>query len=96
MDKILHHGLCTGEFQPEFQGTDYFCFKHKNCVNTHPEYGLAKITKVIIDDAGRIIFNLKCDSCGKIDALKTSPHLWIPITERKPTKQFFKISRKIT
>jgi len=72
---LLHHGLCTEQFEPRWIGTDYFDFWHKPCRNAE-WHGLCDITSVLIDNQGRIIFNLKCRDCGKIDALKTSPQLF--------------------
>lgn len=63
--EVLHHGLCSEEFAPSYVGTDYFEFFHKPCES------FAYIMKILIDNTGRIIFNLKCSKCGKIDALKT-------------------------
>jgi len=76
--RILHHGNCTKEFEPKYVGTDYFTFKHKPCTDKPPFYGNAQITHVLIDHQGRIIFNLKCRTCGAVDVLKTAPYLWIP------------------
>ncbi|MEM5868154.1 MAG: hypothetical protein QXG39_09595 [Candidatus Aenigmatarchaeota archaeon] len=73
---ILHHGLCSEEFEPKYVGTDYFTFFHKPCVGKPPYHGHSKITHVLIDLDGRIIFNLECRSCGFRDALKTHPYLW--------------------
>ena len=72
---MLHHGLCSEEFEPRYVGTDYFEFFHKPCINRE-WHGLADITAVLIDNQGRIIFNLKCRDCGAKDALKTSPQLF--------------------
>lgn len=64
--EILHHGLLTGQFETILSGTDYFYFWCKQC------QALAEITAVLIDNQGRIIFNLKCPKCGALDALKTA------------------------
>jgi len=73
--KLIHHGNCKGEFTPFFIGTDYFAFKHKPCDDSN-HTGFSEITAVLIDNKGRIIFNLKCTHCGKTDALKTSRKIW--------------------
>jgi hypothetical protein len=73
--KLLHHGLCSEEFSPRFIGTDYFDFYHAPCSNKD-WHGLSDVIAVLIDNQGRVIFNLKCRDCGKIDALKTSPQLF--------------------
>ena len=78
---LLHHGLCTEEFEPKHVGTDYFAFWHTPCA-TREQHGLADITAILIDNSGRIIFNLKCRDCGAKDALKTSPQLFRTREER--------------
>jgi len=77
MKVILHHGMCKNEFSPVFIGTDYFTFYHKPCTESEKWQGHAEITSVLIDNAGRVIFNLKCRSCGAVDALKTTPNLFM-------------------
>jgi hypothetical protein len=72
---LLHHGLISEEFEPRFIGSDYYNFWHKPCANKEWR-GLVDIIGVLIDNHGRVIFNLKCRDCGKIDALKTSPQLF--------------------
>jgi len=67
--RLLHHGNCSGEFKPKYIGSDYFKFYHKPCLNK-PNYGFCDIIAVLIDNQGRIVFNLKCEDCGAIDALK--------------------------
>lgn len=93
--KILHHGLCSEEFEPRFIGTDYFAFYHKPCVGEKLGEGYCKITKVLIDEHMRIIFNLECLTCGKKDALKTIPWLWrskeAKKTEKKTVDEILKI-----
>jgi hypothetical protein len=71
-NKILHHGFCTGEFEPRYQGTDYFGFYHTPCFDM-PMEGFCDIVAVLIDNYGRIIFNIRCKDCGTHDALKTTP-----------------------
>ena len=94
--KLLHHGDCTEEFEPQYTGTDYFTFRHKPCREEEKWHGHSLITAVLIDNDGRIIFNLKCRSCGKIDALKTHPFLWVrPKPNPFPHEQFFKFSPKL-
>jgi len=89
--KILHHGLCTGEYEPFYVGADYFAFFHKPCK------ALAYPEKVLVDNEGRIIFNLKCIECGKRDALKTHPYLF-RLHERPkemPLQKIFHLSPKL-
>ncbi|MEM2888943.1 MAG: hypothetical protein QXR42_05630 [Candidatus Bathyarchaeia archaeon] len=74
---IKHHGLCSGEFAPRYVGTDYFAFYHKPCKERKPWLGYSRILHVLIDNQGRIIFNLECLTCGFKDALKTHPFLWL-------------------
>jgi hypothetical protein len=94
--RLLHHGSCMGEFEPQYMGTDYFMFRHKPCVEEEKWHGHSLITAVLIDNDGRIIFNLKCRSCGKRDALKTHPSLWVHPREKPfPHEQFFKLSPKL-
>jgi len=95
--KLLHHGLCTEEFQPRFIGTDYFDFFHKPCA-TKQWHGLSDIIAVLIDNQGRVIFNLRCRDCSKIDALKTSPQLFRNKEERlgeNEVLQLFHLSPKL-
>jgi hypothetical protein len=89
---ILHHGLCKQEIIPQYVGTDYFAFNHIPCTNKEPEYGHCEIIKVLIDNDGRIIFNLKCQRCGFTDALKTSATLWVLENREKPLKEIFQLS----
>ena len=88
--KLLHHGLCIEEFEPRWIGTDYFDFFHKPCANK-PWHGLSDITAVLIDNQGRIVFNLKCRDCSKIDALKTSPQLFRSKEERLGEDELLKL-----
>ncbi|MCJ7632580.1 hypothetical protein MUP77_09345 [Candidatus Bathyarchaeota archaeon] len=86
---IIHHGDSRGEFEPKYVGTDYFGFHHKQCRAN------ARIDHVLIDNQGRIIFNLTCVSCGQRDALKTSPYLFRVSEKPKgefPYTQIFKLS----
>lgn len=96
MKKILRHGLCTEEYTPVFVGTDYFTFYHRPCIEIPPFHGHCKITAVIIDGECRIIFNLKCRSCGAVDVLKTHPQFWSSPEERdKSPVGLFYISSKL-
>jgi hypothetical protein len=70
-DEILHHGLSTGEFKPILTPTDYFVFGHEPC-KEKKNAGSCDITAVLLDNSTRVIFNLKCQDCGKIDALKVA------------------------
>ena len=79
--KILHHGLLTGEFIPRRSGTDYFYFFHKPC-SDKPNRGLCEVYAILVDNSGRVIFNLKCRDCGEVDALKTVP------SGEKPLEKF--------
>ncbi|RLI44355.1 hypothetical protein DRO69_07575 [Candidatus Bathyarchaeota archaeon] len=96
-NKLLHHGLLSYAFRPLFIGTDYFTFYHKPCFDQRkePYYGHCKITAILIDNSGRIIFNLKCQSCGFRDALKTHPFLWVPNKDEKCVYKRFYISPKL-
>ncbi|HDD40377.1 MAG TPA: hypothetical protein ENG21_03915 [Nitrososphaeria archaeon] len=90
-DGVLHHGLLTYEFRPIFVGTDYFCFIHLPC------HSIADIERVLIDNNGRIIFNLKCRECGKRDALKTHPYFH-RLSERPkefPYREIFFLSPRL-
>jgi len=88
--KLLHHGLCSEEFEPRYVGTDYFTFYHIPCEKNEPWYGHSEIVAVLIDNSGRVIFNLQCRSCGYRDALKTHPFLWIPgKRDRYAYRRFF-------
>ncbi len=62
---LLHHGKCSGIFIPRETDTDYIYFWCRKCM------ARADIVGVLIDNSGRIIFNLKCPKCGELDALKT-------------------------
>ena len=87
---LLHHGLCSEAFEPRFIGTDYFCFWHVPCKNAD-WHGLCDITAVLIDNSGRIVFNLKCRDCGAKDALKTSPQLFKTREERLTEAEVLKL-----
>lgn len=65
--KLLYHGRCSRIFEPIYYDTDYFTFQCKKCRE------VSEIVAVILDDVGRIIFDLKCPKCGEFDALKTHP-----------------------
>jgi hypothetical protein len=52
--------------------------------------GFADIVAVLIDNQGRIIFNLQCRDCGAYDALKTTPS-----SNGKETLKFFYLSPKL-
>jgi hypothetical protein len=96
LKELVHHGFCKGEFEPEYCGTDYFTWRHKPCIEKGSWHGHARITTVLIDNDGRVIFNLECRDCGATDALKTHPELWI--SERKkptPLKKLFHLSPKL-
>lgn len=81
MSKLLHHGKCTGNFEVRNAGTDYFGFWCKKC-NYQSE-----VTAILIDNAGRVIFNLRCHGCGETDALKTHPE-WGSIKRGDPLLKF--------
>jgi hypothetical protein len=87
---LLHHGLCSEEFEPRFIGTDYFWFWHEPCENK-PNYGLCDIIGILIDNSGRVIFNLKCRDCGKVDALKIYPYLFKSGDERRRAGDVLKL-----
>ena len=94
---LLHHGLCSEEFEPRWIGTDYFCFWHVPCKNRE-WHGLCDITAVLVDNRGRVIFNLKCRDCGAKDALKTSPQLFRTGEERLSESEvlrLFHLSQKL-
>jgi len=95
--EILHHGLCSGQFFPLYVGTDYFAFYHRPCFEAkkEPWLGHSEITAILIDNSGRIIFNLKCRTCGFKDALKTHPYLWIPKKDPKYAFRRFHLSPKL-
>lgn len=95
--KILHHGLCKEEIEPQYIGTDYFRFIHKDCPKEESHHiGHCRITKILIDNNGRVIFNLQCGNCGFIDALKTSAALWRSSEKREPSlKETFQLSPKL-
>jgi len=87
---LLHHGLCSEEYRPRFIGTDYIWFWHEPCENRR-NYGLCDITGILIDNSGRIIFNLKCRDCGKVDALKVYPYLFKSREERERAGDVLKL-----
>jgi len=87
---LLHHGLCSEEFEPRHVGTDYFAFFHRPC-RDREWHGLCNITAVLIDNRGRIIFNLKCKDCGFKDALKTSPNLFRIQEERLTESEILRV-----
>jgi len=82
-EKLLHHGLCLGEFRPRYIGTDYFVFFHEPC------FSIADITAVLVDNQGRIIFNVKCRNCGKKDVLKTHPYIFRKIPKNGVENIFY-------
>lgn len=67
---LIHHGESKGEFEPRYHGTDYFAFRHKPCQGKENN-GFCVIYAALVDNQGRIIFNLECHDCGRVDALKT-------------------------
>jgi hypothetical protein len=67
--ELLHHGKCSGVFEPRATETDYFLFICTKC------NAVSEIKAVIIDDQGRIIFNLYCPKCRSFDVLKTHPQI---------------------
>ncbi|MFC1755512.1 hypothetical protein ACFL96_19330 [Thermoproteota archaeon] len=77
---LLHHGLCSEHFKPGFFGSDYFGFFCK-CKER------ADIYAVLIDERGRIIFNIRCNKCQVADAIKTITMLFTP------AKKDFDLSR---
>jgi hypothetical protein len=92
--ELLHHGLCSEEFTPRYIGTDYFAFFHMPCRNNE-NYGHCKETAILADNAGRVIFNLQCKDCGKIDALKTGAFLWNPQRSDEEELEVFHLSPKL-
>jgi len=66
---LIHHGDCSEEFEPRYQGTDYFSFIHQPCQGKENN-GFSVIYAVLVDNQGRIIFNLECRDCHRADALK--------------------------
>lgn len=73
--KLLHHG---GDRCLEFEATptpknnsDYFGFKHKPCKESEHR-GYCKIIAILVDNVGRVVFNIQCLDCETIEALKTS------------------------
>jgi len=71
---LIHHGELSEEFKPSYRGTDYFEFRHVTC-REGEHRGRCLIYAALIDNQGRIIFNLECRDCGRIDALKTHTYL---------------------
>ena len=68
-NKILHHGACMPDkidFVPSSIGTDYFGFFCRKCDVEIWIYA------ILIDERGRIIFNLQCPECQKTDAIKVA------------------------
>ena len=76
---LIHEGRCEGDFTLSFgcADTDYFAFSHKSC-ETKNNFGACTIYAVLIDNSGRVIFNIRCEDCGKVDALKTHTYLFAP------------------
>lgn len=97
--RILVHGIPDyQEFEPRRWGTDYFAFVHIPCRESNKENkGACDITRVLIDRDERIIFNLQCQDCKTVNALKTTPDFFnFPKgkTLYKPLKKMFLINTK--
>lgn len=87
--ELLHHGLVTEEFNVVFTGSDYFTFFHTPCKDeTEGSGGHCDVPAVLIDNTGRVIFNLKCKNCGKVDALKMHPRMWEQPPDPKILERF--------
>jgi hypothetical protein len=70
---VIHHGLggmMEEEWSPFYAGTDYFSFRHMPCKDKE-KTGICIIYAVLVDNQGRVIFNLQCIDCGAVDAIKT-------------------------
>jgi len=78
---LIHHGNLTEEFEPLYRGTDYFEFRHSPCRDKE-HGGFCTIYAVLMDNQGRVIFNLECMDCGEIDALKT--HTYFLAKDKAP------------
>jgi Zn finger protein HypA/HybF involved in hydrogenase expression len=68
---LIHHGAHFEDWEPIKSGTDYFYFHHKPCQYETGPLTLGKIYACLIDNNGRIIFNVQCPSCKEVDAVKT-------------------------
>jgi len=78
---LIHHGRLTHQFEPFYSGTDYFEFRHSPCRDKE-HGGFCIIYAVLIDNQGRVIFNLECTDCGEIDALKS--HTYFLAKDKAP------------
>lgn len=95
MSKFLHHGLCSEKFYPKYVGTDYFAFYHLPCAGKEWS-GFSPIKAILVDNKGRVVFNLECRDCGAKDALKCHPLLWTnPRPKETPLQEFFHLSPKL-
>lgn len=68
---LLHHGSNFGDFEIKMSGTDYFFAYHKPCRDKQ-NGGFCDIYAGLIDNTGRVIFNLQCRDCKAVDAVKTT------------------------
>jgi hypothetical protein len=73
MNRLIHHGSCNGQFGIS-QSTDYLWIWHKPCKENKKKYdGRCLVTAVLLDNVGRVIFNIQCLDCHERDALKIAP-----------------------
>jgi len=80
---LLHHGSSFGDFEIRMSGTDYFFAYHKPCRDKQ-HGGFCDMYAGLIDNTGRVIFNLQCQDCKAVDAVKTH----VPFGEQG-TKRIF-------
>lgn len=67
---LIHHGHDFGNFEPFMTQTDYFLVQHKPCKDKKNK-GLCDTYACVIDNIGRVIFNVQCLDCQAVDAVKT-------------------------
>jgi Arc/MetJ-type ribon-helix-helix transcriptional regulator len=78
---FLHHGNCFGDFELKMSDTDYFFAFHKPCLEKQ-NHGYCEIYANLIDNSGRVIFNLQCIDCKAVDAVKTHVPMFAQGIER--------------
>jgi DNA-directed RNA polymerase subunit RPC12/RpoP len=80
---LLHHGAYSEKWEPLMSSTDYFFFQHKPCKDKE-HHGSCDIYACLIDNTGRVIFNLQCLDCKTVDAVKTT----VPFGAKTPERIF--------
>jgi len=78
---LMHHGHNFEDFIPFKSETDYFFFQHVPCKDKK-HGGFSDAYACLIDNTGRIIFNVQCLDCQAVDAVKTHAPFRGQTTER--------------